>query len=301
MIFLFPLAALVVVIVVRVRDARLAAAPDLMLREPAPWAPTRVRVLPDRARAVRTLALAEARRLTLHPTIAIGFALGLLFTGVGSFGNEDGYNRYIELTGGGGSGLYLPPLVFFAAGLCASRARRSRASDVFDATAATPFDRTLAQCLAALGPALTAFALVLLSLAVYTVVGAELPATPTVWELLALPLSVLGAGTLGVMVSRWLPFRGAPLLVLVGIASVSIALGEDYPMLISYTEFPDWQPDETYVMVANPVVAHALYLLGLDVMAAIGALLAHRTRLRLLLWLGAVATAATVAAGWATT
>ena len=291
---------LAVFVLVRLRDARLAGLPDAV-GVPVAFTPTRVTVSSSRARAVTALALAESRRLLTHPVLLVGGLLSVLVMGV-STPSDDPFARYVELTGGGGTGLYVPLVVFVAAGLCASRSRRARAGEVLDATAATPFDRTLAQCLAAAGPAVASFVLILAALGRFVVTGAELPATPPVWELLTMPLAILGAGTLGVMVSRWLPFRGAPVLAVTALISVSIALSGDFDMLITYVEYAEWGDDDEYVGLASlPSAAHGLYIIGLDVMAAIGALLVHAGHRRLLLALGAVATAGTAVAALAAT
>lgn len=294
------LVGLLVLVLLRVRDARLAGMPDAV-GAPTAFAPTRVLVSSSRARAITVLALTESRRLLLHPVLLVGGLLSTMAMGV-SAGGDDLYTRYVELTGGGVTALYIPLLTFVAAGLCASRSRRARAGEVLDATAATPFDRTLAQCLAALGPAVVSFVLVLVALGIFVATGTELPRTPPLSELLTMPVAVLGAGTLGVMVARWLPFRGAPLLVVVALVSVSIALSEDFGMLITYVEYAEWGEEEVYVGLESlPSAAHGLYVLGLDAMAVIGALLVHPGRRRLLLALGAVATAGTVVAALAAT
>lgn len=291
---------LLVLLVVRLRDMRLAGLPDA-IGAPMAFAPTRVVVSPSRARAVAALAVTESRRLLTHPVLLVGGLLSVLVMGVSTSG-DDPFTRYIELTGSGGTALYVPLLAFVAAGLCASRTRRARAGEVLDATAATPFERTLAQCLAAIGPALASFVLILAALGLFVVADAELPRTPPVWELLTMPLAILGAGTLGVMVSRWLPFRGAPLLVVAALVTVSIALSEDYPLLITFVEYAEWGENDTYVALQSlPSAAHGLYIIGLDVMAAIGALLVHRDHRRPLLALGAVATAGTIVAALAAT
>lgn len=267
------------------------AAADVALHDTGAWRPTTVRVMPDRARAIAVLALAEARRLVMHPAMFIGFAMSMLILGTRPMG--EGYGRYAEVTGGSSTGLYLPLIVFTAANLCASRTRRARTAELFDATAATSFDRTLAQCLAALGPAAVVLVLVLGSLTYYSVLGPNLPAIPPLAQLLSLPLTVLGAGTLGVMVARWLPYRGAALVVLVGLVFGSAFVSSEYRMLITLVEYAH-ETDAGWVLSRKPDVAHAAYLLGLDVMAVIGALLVHAGRRRALLALGAVVTAATL-------
>ena len=296
-----PLAVigLVVFLVLRLRDRRLAAAPDVT-GTPGAWAPTRVTVSPDRARAIGLLALAEARRIVTHPVLLVGALLGTALVGVNLF-DDDPFARYGELTGGGAISLYVPPLTFVAAGLCASRARRSRTTELLDATPATPFDRTLAQCLAAIGPAVLSFVLILVAWALFTVVDPPLPAAPPVWELLTMPLALLGAGTLGVMVSRWLPFRGAPLVVLVALVFASAWVAERAPLLITFVDHLEWDNDQVVGLASMPTAAHGLYIIGLSAMAAIGALLVHRGHRRVLLGLGAVATAGTAVAALAAT
>ena len=290
---------LLVLLWVRVRDARLAGATDAVV-DPTTWAPTAVVVTPVRARAVAALAVAEARRIVTHPVLVVGAVLGTLLVGVNLF-DDDPYARYAELTGGGAISLYVPPLTFVAAGLCASRPRRARAGELLDATPASPFDRTLAQCLAALGPALVAFGAILAAWALFTVVEPPLPAAPPVWELLTMPLALLGAGTLGVMVSRWLPFRGAPLVVLVALVFASVWVAERAPLLITLVDYLEWENDVVVGLASVPTAAHGLYIIGLSAMAAIGALLVHRQHVRVLLALGALATTGTIVAALAAT
>jgi hypothetical protein len=295
-ILLVPLIVVTAVLALRGLRGRLAGDADAVLAGPATWSRAVARPVPDRARAIALLARREARYVLTHPSILVGLLLAVVFVGSAA-STSDASERYLIVTGSSAPGLYLPTLTFFAANLCASRPRRARAGELFDATPASAADRTLAQCLAALGPVLVAVGIVAVAFAAFAVTEPALPATPPLWALFSLPLAVLGAGTLGVMVARWLPFRGAALAVMVALVLATAYLSAAHPMLSPVGDFLDYTDDETYVLVPRPAGLHAAYLLGLDTMALIGALLAHAGRRRLLLGLGAVATGVTAWAG----
>ncbi|HWL35666.1 MAG TPA: hypothetical protein VNQ77_05680 [Frankiaceae bacterium] len=293
-----PLAVMLVALVVTLRQRSLAGtvgtpAPAL------PWTPTSVTRDPSRWRVVRTLGLVEARKLAKHPVAACGVVLALLAVGFST--GIDGTQAYSELTGAGAAGLYLPLMVFLAAHLNVTRARRAGAEDLLGAAPPGQVDRTLAACFAGVVAAGAVLAGVLVAYAYFGATGTDMIRRPGPFELLPLPLSVLGAATLGTMIGRWLPWRGVGPPVLVLLVGVSIALAADGPDDIGplFVPFVDFVGSEEGTRVALPLhvpAAHALYLLGLDAMAVVGAVLRHR---RTALWwgLGAAAVLWTAAMG----
>jgi hypothetical protein len=262
------------------------------------WTPSVAVRVPRRWPAIRDLSRAEARSLFRHPLAYGGAAIALLTTGLG--GTTDGVRAYFELTGAGASGLYLPTLLFLAAHLTATRARRAGTEEVFDTAATSNVDRTLASCLAGVRVAVAVLGGVLLAALYYRIAGADLPTWPGPFELLILPLSVLGAVTLGTMVGRWLPWRGVgpPFLVLL-IAVTGLLVGDmgpRAPLFASYTELVSWEETGHVTIPLHLSAAHAMYLLGLDAMAVVGAVL-RDSRTRVWWVLGFVAVAFTAAMG----
>jgi hypothetical protein len=194
--------------------------------------------------------------------------------------------------------LWFGPATFFAANLVASSARRGHADSQLAAAPTGAQARTFAICLAVLGPAAVAagFAAVLwlVEHAGTTLDGAQGPG-----ELAALPLCTLGAGLLGVAVARWLPWRGAALLVMLALVAWVVAVGnrDDLrwigPWSVSQGFFDD--PG----LAAGSQGWHAVYLLGLGLLAAVAALLRYPSHRRPLLALGAALWIGTLAACWA--
>ena len=109
-----------------------------------------------------------------------------------------------------------PLIVLFAANLVASSARRSRAEEMLQVTPTTDTRRTWAMCLgialplAAVG-AVAAGAMALID-SVNTIPPEDLQ---TAGELAQLPFILAGAGLLGVLGARWLPFTGGALITFV--------------------------------------------------------------------------------------
>ena len=292
---LFVLVATVVLVLVRRSSAGTIATAGATLA----WTPTLVVRVPRRWPAVRDLARVEARTLFRHPLLFAGGALALLSIGIG--GTSDGARAYFELTGAGASGLYLPPLLFLAAHLDATRARRARTEEMLDTAATTIVDRTLASCLAGGYVAVAVFAAVVAAAVGYRIAGVDLPHDPGSFELLLLPMSALGAVTLGTMVGRWLPWRGVgvPFLILLIVVTGLLVgdAGPGAPLFASYTELVHWEETGHVSIPAHIPAAHALYLLGLDAMAVVGAVLRDsRTRAWWAIGFGAVAFTAAMGA-----
>lgn len=266
---------------------------------PQAWRATEVVVRRSARSSVMGLARAEARWLLRHPLslVGLGFSVFALFVvrtaGAGS--------AFADLTGGGAPGVYVPPLVFFAANLAATRSRRAGVDETHAASPVGRTPRTAAQCAAGLAPAAAVLVLVVSANIVRGLESGTRTIVPTAAELLLLPLSVLGATTLGVMVARWLPWRGAAMVVFVALVAVSIALsGGASVWWGSMVELVEWRNHElTEIRIAGSASWHAAYLLGLSTMATIGALLRDTSRRLQLLGIGAVVTLLTAGAGWA--
>jgi hypothetical protein len=247
--------------------------------------------------AVGPLAGREAWRIVRHP---IYLAMLLYFVLLGG----------VQAAGGGLSGretvrelllvvglLWFGPATFFATHLVASSARRSHAESQLAAAPTTAYARTLATCLGVLGPtaAAAAFAAIVW---VVEHAGGSLDHAQGPGELAVIPLCTLGGGLLGVAVAQWMPWPGAPLIVLFALIAWVVAVmdrGElqwTAPWTMSRAYYKDAQ------LAPGSPAWHAAYLLGLSLLAAVVALLRHPTRRRPLLALGAVVFVVTLVAGW---
>lgn len=264
------------------------------------WTPTTVRRDDSRWLVIRTLGLVEARRLARHPVVLAGIVLAVMAFGF-SPGAEDAQS-YFELTGSGSVGLYLPPLVFLATHLNVTRARRAGAEELLSAAPPGHVERTLAFCFAGVVAAFAVLGLVLLGYVWYRATGREMPRWPGPFELLLLPLGVLGATALGTMAGRWLPWRGAGPPVLLVLVAATVWLAADQhdtaPYFASFVDLIDWESKSGagIDLPVHRVAGHAAYVLGLDAMAVVGAVLRDR-RTRLWWGLGAAAVLWTAAMG----
>ncbi|GGT31914.1 hypothetical protein ACFFV7_35635 [Nonomuraea spiralis] len=236
-------------------------------------------------RPLRALAAAEALRLMLHPLAITGLALYLLTLATLEWAPRPAYSALTN-------GLVLPwgVPVFFAAALTASASRRAGADEMLAATPVGRELRTAASCLAGLGPFLLACAVQAILAGVYTLADVELERFPSVYEIGAGPLCVLGACLLGVAVARWLPWPGAPVLVMLVLVTVSRVVepvDSSLTLLGFYVEFALWGPPpylEGVGFIFGSPAWHALYLLALGLGA--GALAMTRDSRRRWVWLG---------------
>jgi hypothetical protein len=260
--------------------------------EDAPRAPDR----PGGWHAVRDLAVDEAFRMVRHPASLVGAALFLGLPWVEGAADGTGQLAYSEL--GEGLTMYYGVAAYFAAHRCASRARRAGAGEWLEPLPMTPARQTGAFCLACLGP----FAAACLGLAVaYTLVEQVdlVVLEPGLWRLLGSAVTVLAGCLLGVMVSRWLPVAGAPLLVMTGLVATCVLLQEVPLVLSPYTDWVGWPNTvlaEPYVTQGSPGW-HVAYLVGLGGMAAAGSFVVHPPVRHWALLGGLAALAVTVAAG----
>ncbi|WP_031167995.1 hypothetical protein [Streptosporangium roseum] len=247
--------------------------------------------------AVPALARAETRLLLRHPLNLIGSALlGLILLTQSWRWPQDSF-RVVTAQ----MVLEWAVPVFFAANLLGTAVRRAGTDELLSTAPVERAHRTAAACLAALGPFALAclFQAVLLGLCVLFRV--DLGRTPTVWELGAGPLCVLGAGLLGTATARWAPRRGAAFAVMVMLIGFNYVVYQTPERFLGFfVEFVLWTgPMWTFVEAPGSAFWHAVYLLALSLGA--GALAMLRDSARRGLWLGigaALALTAVVSGVW---
>ena len=238
----------------------------------------------------------EARRLIRHPVLWLvpvvvavtsaadsasagrnaDYWYGTIFTAVAFFG---------------------PIIVLFAANLVASGARRSRAEEMLSATPTSDTRRTWAM---SLGIALPLTGIGTVAAAAMAVISSlnDIPAKDLMnaGELAQLPLVIAGAGLLGVLAARWLPFAGGVLITFVlatmgGLVAFRHFDGGTWWMWwTTGMTFEGWTPPP-----GRPWL-HVAYLTGLCACAAIAAV--YRSQRRRLVLVGGPVLAATVVLGW---
>lgn len=246
----------------------------------------------------REIALVEARRIVTNPLVLLGSTLyaAMIVVSSGS-GPGSGYDGLVT-----GPTFFIGVFTYFAANLAASRPRRDDCLDQHASLPAAPVARTAGLCLAAFAPALLAVALSATTMAWYASGRTDLPVWPSIAELAAGPLTVLGGALLGTMVARWLPFPTAPVLVMVPVVALTLALNEGmngrYALFSPYYTFSVYVPDGSWGGHSPGSPGwHAGYLAALCGMAAAGALLRDARRWIVPLTAGAALTGVAVVAG----
>ncbi len=236
----------------------------------------------DRARrqsAIGVLGRKEAWRLLTSPAIPLLLGYLVLVMGVDALGGGDDskplFNRdalsellsYVSL-------LFLGPLTFVATHLLATSSRRSGSERLLVATPVDRRRRDLALCLGVLaGPAMAALAVAglsaLLADGVMTTSGGTVTANAWSWtDFAQVPAIVLGAGVLGVVVARWLPYPGSLLLSLVvmvlgtGWMVAADGVTAIRPWLAPYVAI-SWWTDQPWISEGS-YAWHLAYLLSLS-------------------------------------
>lgn len=235
----------------------------------------------------RAMATIEARRMARHPVFLLGVALGFAVLGLYLVLVHDETGIPVVLT--------LPLLGAFYIGLttviaAALLARSTEGAIEAVATApGTEARRTLALAAAGIPPFVAG---VVYSLAL--VVAAEMVGVAPqewwfdtmpdwqVWSIVLMcPVVCFDGALLGVLVGRWLRFRGASAIVVVVLIVVSV-LGQTPFLESDRSEWRLWVPwaifhtgdnaDGTQTLIAGNPAAYLGYLLALGALAVLGAI-----------------------------
>jgi hypothetical protein len=246
------------------------------------------------------LGLREGWLLVKHPAVVLGLLVTVLVALTMAETPVHGFDAEVTLTT-----LMLGPATLIAASLCASRDRRAGCGEVVDVCPATVRTRVGGNLVAALGPAAAPVLLAGMLPAMYAILGIETLRGPTLAEAAVQPVSIAGAGLLGVLAARWLPWAGGPALTLAAVCvwsavgSFSPLAGETWREFAPFTEMTRGEtPSAIAGYFPGSVPWRVGYLLSLDAMAAVGALLAAPGRKRVLLLSGAGAVVAAAVTGW---
>jgi hypothetical protein len=157
----------------------------------------------------------EARRLVRHPVLWLVPAVVIVTSALdgASGGRNAGYwygTIFVAVA------FFGPMLVLFSANLVASGARRGRAEEMLNVTPTTDTRRTWAMCLGVALPPAGAGAIGVGAMALIDSVTTIPPEDSlTAGELAQLPFVLAGAGLLGVLSARWLPFVGGVLITFI--------------------------------------------------------------------------------------
>jgi len=246
-------------------------------------------------RVVAALGRQETVRLTRHPLILSGAILATALS-MESLREHNPLYDYQGLTMN--QSFVMGPMILIAANLITRRELRAGTRQLIAATPVTERRRLAGLLCAAAGPALLTAVLIMLTATLYRLLGADPVWWPDITEYAVQPVRLLGAGLLGVMIARWLadPIRPALLACVVAVAMIVVSRSDNAMLrtaLSALFVFNDLHAK------AFDVGWHVGYLLCLDAMAAIGALLATPGPRRALCAVGAVSVAGAVFTGWA--
>ena len=238
----------------------------------------------------------EARRLVRHPVlwlVPVVVAVTASADGASNGRNADYWYTTIFIA----IAFFAPIITLFAANLVASGARRSRAEEMLRATPTSDTRRTWAMSLGIALPLAGIGAVAVAAMAVIASIN-DIPAKDLMdaGELAQLPLVIAGAGLLGVLAARWLPFAGGVVITFV-LATIGglvafrhIDGGTWWMWWTTGMTFEGWTPPP-----GRPWL-HVAYLTGLCACAAIAAV--YRNQGRRLVLAGGPVLAATLVLGW---
>jgi len=237
----------------------------------------------------------EARRFVRHPVLWLVPVVVAVTSAADSA--SDGRNAgYWYVTIFIAVAFFGPIIVLFAANLVASGARRSRAEEMLQVTPTSDTRRTWAMSLGIALPLAGIGAIAVAAMAVISGLN-DIPAKDLMnsGELAQLPLVIAGAGLLGVLAARWLPFAGGVLITFIAatlgglVAFRRVDGGTWWMWWTTGMTFEGWAP------VPGRPWLHVAYLTGLCACAAIAAV--YRSQGRRLVLVGGPVLAATLVLG----
>jgi hypothetical protein len=241
----------------------------------------------------------ETRRLIAHPVLWLVPVVVVLAVSVesASAGRNAAYwygTIFVAVA------FFGPIFVLFAANLVASGARRGRAEEMLDVTPTSDPRRTWAMILGIALPLAAVGAVGATAMALIDAANA-IPAADrlTAGELAQLPFILVGAGLLGILGARWLPFTGGVLITFV-LSTLGGLVA--FRRIDSGVWWMWWTTGTTMLADREPGPGHpwlhAVYLAGLCACAAVAAVYRHRAQRSRLVLVGIPVLAATLVVGW---
>lgn len=240
----------------------------------------------------------EARRLARHPVLWLIPPIVVVTTALdgASAGRNASYwygTVFVDVA------FFAPLIVLFAANLVASSARRSRAEEMLHVTPTLETRRTWAMCLGIALPLAGVGAIAAGAMAVIDSVNDIRPEDlQTVGELAQLPLILAGAGLLGILAARWLPFAGGALITFVVATLGATNLFRRFDSGIWWMWWSTSTTFEDVPPVPGEAWLHVAYLFGLCACATVAAVYRDRAQWPRLALIGAPVLAATITLGW---
>lgn len=249
-------------------------------------------------RTAASLIGREASRLARHPVLWLVPVVVIVTTAVdtASGGRTAGYwygTIFVAVA------FFSPMFVLFAANLVASGARRSRADEVLDVTPTADTRRTLAMSLGVALPLAGAGAIGAGAMALIDSVNNIPPEDlQTAGELAQVPFVLAGAGLLGVLAARWLPFTGGVVITFVVATLGGVVLFGRFDSGIWWMWWSTATTFEGRAPVPGEPWLHVAYLAGLCACAIVAAVYRDRTQWQRLALIGVPVVATTLVLGW---
>jgi hypothetical protein len=249
------------------------------------------------SRHLALLAGREARRFARHPVVWLVPAVVTVASALdsASAGRNAGYwygTVFVAVA------FFGPLFVLFAANLVASSARRSGAEEMLEVTPTTDTRRTWATSLGVALPLAAAGAIGAGAMALVDSVN-DIPPEDllTAGELAQLPFVLAGAGLLGVLAARWLPFAGGALLTFVAATLGALVVFGRFDSGLWWMWWTTSTTFEGQAPVPGEPWLHAAYLAGLCTCATVAAVYRDRTQWRRLVLVGVPVAAVTLTLG----